>query len=81
MTIAYYFNTWGSDDTTLPIEEIEDGCSDMEIHSALRDYLALKGISVRKWAIERLTDEQITGHETIEDMLKRGKKLLREQND
>ena len=80
MIIVYHYNTW--DDSTIHarIEEVEDGCSDLEIHAALRDYLALKGDSVREWAIDRVTSEQLL-NETCEERRKRGEKLIREQND
>ena len=82
MIIVYYYNTWDDANTHMKIERVTDGCSDLEIHSALRDYLSLKGISVREWAIERLAeDPRIKREKSLEDMLKHGEKLIREQND
>lgn len=80
MTIAYYYNTWDDVHTRVQIEEVVDGCDNREINSALSDYLALKGISVREWAIEEISSNQLM-NESIYDMLKRGKKLIREQNE
>lgn len=80
MTIAYYYNTWDDVQTRVQIEEVADGCDFLEIHDALSAYLALKGISVREWAIEQTTPEDIVTL-NVGRMLKRGKKLIREQND
>lgn len=80
MTIAYYYNTWDDAQTRVQIEEVADGCDFLEIHDALSAYLALKGISVREWAIEQTTPEDIATL-NVGGMLKRGKKLIREQND
>ena len=80
--IAYYYNTWDDDRTYFILEEVSCGCTDLEIHAVLRDYLSLKGISVREWAIERLAeDPRIKREKTIEDIIKHGEKLIREQND
>lgn len=80
MTIAYYYNTWDDAQTRVQIEEVADGCDSREINEALSAYLALKGISVREWATEEITSEQLM-NESIYDMLNRGGKLIREQND
>ena len=80
MTIAYYYNTWDDVQTRVQIEEVLDGCDNREINEALSAYLALKGISVHEWAIEEITSNQLM-NESIYEMLKRGKKLIREQND
>ena len=77
MVIVYYYNTWDDSNTHMMIERVTDGCSDLEIHAALRDYLALKGISVREWALEKIDNLG----ESLDDMLKHGEKLIREQND
>ena len=80
--IAYYYNTWNDDQTYFRLEEVANGCTDLEIHAALRDFLSLKDISVREWAIERLAeDPRIKREKTFEDMIKHGEKLIREQND
>lgn len=80
MTIAYYYNTWDDAQTRVQIEEVADGCGFLEIHDALSAYLALKGISVREWAIEQTTPEDIVTL-NVGGLLKRGKNLIREQND
>lgn len=80
MIIAYYYNTWDDAQTRMQIEQVADGCDFLEIHDALSAYLALKGISVREWAIEQTTTEDIVTL-NVGGMLKRGKKLIREQND
>lgn len=80
MTIAYYYNTRDDAQTRVQIEEVADGCDSREINEVLSAYLALKGISVHEWAIEEITFNQLM-NESIYDMLKRGKKLIREQND
>lgn len=80
MIIAYYFNTWTDSSTHVQIEQVADGCDYMEIHDALAAYLALKDISVRDWAIEVISNEQLID-ESIDDMLKRGERLIREQNE
>ena len=81
MVIAYYYNTWANNDTYVQIEEVAEGCDYMEIHDALSAYLALKGISVHEWAIEVLTYEQLIDQSISEDMFRRGKRLIREQNE
>lgn len=78
MLIAYYYNTWNDDQTHVRIEEVANGCDYFEIHEALSAYLALKGVSVHESAIEEIPSV-ITG--SVDDMLERGKKLIREQND
>lgn len=80
MTIAYYYNTWDDAQTRVQIEEVADGCDSREINEALSAYLALKGISVREWATEEITSDQLM-NESIYDMLNHGGKLIREQND
>ena len=80
MTIAYYYNTRDDIHTRVQIEEVVDGCDGREINEALSAYLALKGISVCEWATEEITSKQLMD-ESIDDMLKRGKKLIREQNE
>lgn len=80
MVVAYYYNIWGDTQTRVQIEEVADGCDYLEIHEALSAYLALKGISVHEWAIEQTTPEDIVTL-NVGGMLKRGKKLIREQND
>lgn len=80
MTIAYYYNTWDDVQTRVQIEEVLNGCDNCEINEALSAYLALKGISVHEWAIEEITSNQLM-NESIYEMLKRGEKLIREQND
>ena len=80
MVVAYYYNTWDGTQTRVQIEEVADDCDYLKIHEALSAYLALKGISVHEWAIEETTPEDIFTL-NIEGMLKRGKKLIREQNE
>ena len=80
MIIAYYYNTWDDSRTRVQFEEVADGCDFMEIHDAISAYLALKGISVKEWAIEVTTSEEIVNI-NVAGMLKRGEKLIREQND
>lgn len=78
MIIAYYYNTWNDEQTHVRIEEVANDCDYFEIHEALSAYLALRGISVHESAIEEIPSVITSG---IDDMLKRGKKLIREQND
>lgn len=80
MIVAYYYNTWNDSQIHIQIEEVSDGCDFVEIHDALAAYLALKGISVHEWAIEVLGDYQLK-NETYEEMIKRGERLIREEND
>lgn len=80
MIVAYYYNTWNDSQTRVQLEAVADGCDHMEIHDALAAYLALKGISVREWAVEVISNEQLID-ESIDDRLKRGERLIREQNE
>lgn len=78
MVIVYYYNTWDDSNTHMRIERVRDDCEMFEIHAAMRDYLALNGISVREWALEEISHLDDGG---LDDMLKHGEKLIREQND
>ena len=77
MVVVYYYNTWTDSNTHMQIERVTDDCEMFEIHAALRNYLSLKGIIVHEWAIEQISD--FGG--SLDDMLKHGEKLIREQND
>lgn len=81
MVIAYYYNTWDNGNIRVQIEEIEEGCDRLEIHDALSAYLALKGISVHEWAIEVISYDQVIDKSIDAVMLRRGARLIREQNE
>ena len=78
MLIVFYYNTWNDDQIHVRFEDVANDCDFLEIHEALSAYLALKGVSVHESAFEE-APSVITG--SIDDMIERGKKLIREQND